>query len=153
MPYSSQTDLENALGIFIVKTIFDDNQDQTVDDGPMTACLASGDAECNSFLRGTYDITFPITPVPDELKFAAVDFCCAYAVRRRPDVVRAMGEQPWTAFRDAAIEKMKRFASSLQRLPPSTGTPTNVGADVVTGDPANPDLPSPPRTFQNMGDF
>lgn len=153
MAYCSQTDLENALGVNIIKAIFDDNLDGTVDSGPIAACLAYGNAECDSYLRGVYDVTFPITPVPDELKFAAVDFCCVYALRRRPDIVKAMGEQPWTVFRDSAVDKMKRFGKSMQRLPDTTGTPTNVGAEVRTGDPESPTLPSPPRRWQNMGDF
>ena len=153
MAYCNQTDLENALGIQIIKSIFDDDMDGVADAAPIAACLAYGAAECDSFLRGIYDITFPITPVPDELKFAAVDFCCMYAMRRRPDIVKVMGEQPWTVFRDSAVEKMKRYAKSMQRLPDTTGTPKNVGAEVRSGDPAAPDLPDQPRLFQDMGDF
>ena len=153
MAYCNQTDLENALGIPVVKAIFDDNQDGTADAAPIAACLAYGTSECDSFLRGVYNVTFPINPVPDELKFAAVDFCCAYATRRRPDVVRAMGEQPWTVFRDSAVDKMKRYGKSMQRLPDTTGTPENVGAEVRSGDPQSPALPTQPRTWQNMGDF
>lgn len=153
MAYFTQTDLENALGVQIVKAIFDDDNDGVADAAPVAACCAYGSAECDSFLRGQYAVSFPISPVPDELKFAAVDFGCAYAARRRPDLTRAMGEQPWTMFRQAAIEKMKQFAVSLQRLPPSVGTPANVGAQVRTGDAARPELPSPPRVFDDMGDF
>jgi phage gp36-like protein len=152
MAYSSQTDLENALGVNIVKAIFDDNLDGVVDVAPMAACLAYGDAECNSFLRGTYDATFPIDPVPDELKFAAVDFCCAYAARRRPDLTRAMGEAPWTTFREAAVEKMKLFIKSTQRLPPTVAVPSNVGAEIVAPiDTATNEVRA--RTFDDFGDF
>jgi phage gp36-like protein len=153
MAYCSQTDLENALGVPVVKAIFDDNLDGTVDAAAMTACVDYATAECNSFLRGQYDITFPIATVPDELKFAAVDFACAYATRRRPDIVRAMGEQPWTTFRDSAIEKMKRFGEAMQRLPPSTGTPENVGAEVRSGDADYPTIETPQRHWLRMGDF
>lgn len=151
MTYSSQTDLENALGKNIVKGIFDDDQDGAADAAPMTACLAYGTAECDSFLRGVLDVTFPISPVPDELKFAAVDFCCAYATRRRPDVVRAMGEQPWTTFRDSAVEKMKRYAKSQQRLPDTVAVPANVGAEVRSGDASAPDVA--PRMWDDLGDY
>jgi hypothetical protein len=150
MPYFDQTDLENALGIPIVKAIFDDDLDGVADPAPIAACIAYGTAEADSFLRGNYDITFPVNPVPPELKFAALDFGCVYAMRRRPDVVRAMGEQPWTTFQQAAVDKMKRYLKATQRLPE---VPKNVGAEVRSGDPAKPELPSPPRTFQDMGDF
>lgn len=129
--YFAQADLENALGIPVVKAIFDDNQDGDADGAPIAACIAASSAECDSFLRGTYAVTFPISPVPDELKYAAVDFGCAYATRRRPDLVQAMGEKPWTSFREAAIEKMKAYASGLERLPATTATPANVGGVVV----------------------
>lgn len=153
MPYNTQTDLENALGIQIVKSIFDDDMDGTVDAAPLAACLAYGTAEADSFLAGTYDITLPVADPPDALKFAALDFCLVYATRRRPDVVKAMGEQPWTTFQSSAIEKMKRYGKSIQRLPEDTGTPANVGAEVRSGDSRAPDLPCPARTFQDMGDF
>ncbi len=153
MAYCDQTDLQNALGINIIKSIFDDDMDGVADAAPVAACLAYGTAECDSYLRGVYETTFPISPVPDELKFIALDFCCVYAMRRRPDVVKAMGEQPWTAFQTAAVEKMKRFVKSMQRLPPTVAEPANVGAEVRSGDPQAPDLPEQPRVWQDMGDF
>lgn len=154
--YFSQTDLENALGLQTVKSVYDDDLDGVVDDAPMTACRAYGTAECNSFLRGIHATAIPLAEadVTDEVKFAALDFGIAYTMRRRPDVVRAMSEEPWTTFRDSAIEKMKRYVASLQRMPPAMGVPSNVGAEVVTtADPA--DEPDPPRGsfFEDMGGF
>jgi phage gp36-like protein len=152
MAYCTQTDLENAMGKSIVKAIFDDDLDGSADSAPIAACLAYGDAECNSFLRPLYPTTWPLTTVPDEVKFAALDFCLAYAARRRPDVVRAMNEQPWTVFRDSALDKMKRFVSAQQRLPTTVDTPSNVGTTVTRTDgDATTDLDD--RTFQDMSDF
>lgn len=130
MPYFTQTDLENALGVQVVKAIFDDDHDGTADAAPIAACIAYAAAECNSFLRGKYDITLPPATVPDELKFAAIDFGCAYAVRRRSDVTSSMGMEKWTTFQESAVAKMKRYAETLQMLPATTGTPSNVGATV-----------------------
>jgi phage gp36-like protein len=152
MAYCSQTDLENALGLHVITAVFDDDADGTADSAPVAACLAYGDAQVNSYLRGLYDTTFPLSTVPDEVKFAAVNFCAAYAARRRPDVVRAMNEQPWTAFRDAAVDEMKRYVAAMQRLPTSTETPSNVGTTVTRTDgdaTTDPD----DRTFGDMGDF
>ena len=151
MPYFAQADLENALGKNTVAAIFDDDGDTVADAAPVAACLAYGTSECDSFLRANYAVTFPINPVPDELKFAAVDFGCAYAVRRRPDVTRAMGEKSWDAFRDAAIEKMKRFADSMQRLPDTVAAPANVGGFTVD-DSARIAVSGADGTV-NMGDF
>lgn len=153
LAYITQADLEDALGTQVVLAIFDDDMDGFVDNHAIMACLSYGSAQVDAYLAGTYDITLPIANPPAVVKFAAVDFACAYATRRRPDLVRAMGEKPWSDFLDAAKENMKLFASSLKRLPAGDGTPTNVGAEARTGDPDNPDLPTPPRTFQDMGDF
>ena len=152
MAYLSQTDLENALGTAIVLAIFDDNQDGIPDQGPIAACLDYASTECDSYLRGHYDVTFPISPVPSELKFAAVDFACAYAARRRPDIVRAMNEQPWTVFIEAANAKMKRYTAVLQRLPPSVGPPVTTGGAVYVGD-TTPDDGTPQSRWKDMGDF
>lgn len=153
MAYNTQTDLENALGVQTVKAIFDDDLDGLADAAPIAACLAYGDAEANSFLAGVYDVELPFSSAPTAIKYAALDFCCAYAMRRRPDIVKAMGESPWTTFADAAVEKMRRFVKAEQRIPAASGTPENVGGEVRTGDADNPTMPTPARTFQNMGDF
>lgn len=152
MPYASQADLEHALGSQIVRSIFDDDHDGAVDGNAIVSCLAYGDAEVDSFLSGQYDYTAPMSPVPAAVKYAAVDFCCAYAARRRPDLVRAMGEEPWTTFRTAAIEKMTRFVKAQQRLPAASGAPANVTTVVKINGVVEPDE-LPDRTFDNMGDF
>lgn len=159
--YCSQADLEDALGIHIVKAIYDDDADGVVDPRPMRACLDYATAECDSYLVGRYDGVFPITvktDVPAELRFAAVDFACAYSVRRRPDLVRAASEQPWTVFYNAAVERMKRYRSAIERLPKATGTPLNEGATAVADDPDlqesinSGDLTNQ-RQWGDMGDF
>lgn len=152
MTYASQQDLEHALGAQVVKSIFDDDHDNVIDAGAMASCLAYGDAEVDSFLSGQYDYTPPMSPAPAAVKYAAVDFCCAYATRRRPDLVRAMGEEPWTEFRKAAVEKMKNFVTARQRLPVSAGAPANVTTVVKVGGVVQPDE-LPDRTFDDMGDF
>ena len=151
MSYFSQQDLEDALGKNAVKAIFDDDNDGAADAAPIASCIAYGSAECDSFLRGEYLITFPVGSAPAELKFAAIDFGCAYAARRRPDIVKALGELPWTEFRDSAIEKMKRYASALQRLPPTTGTPSNVGGITTVDDDRI--TVSDGSSSSGMGDF
>ena len=134
--YFAQADLEDALGTQTVAAIFDEDNSGTPSARAIAACVAYGTAECKSFLRANYpEGALPATEddVPDELKFAAIDFGCAYAARRRPDLVRAMGEESWTTFRDSAIEKMKRYAAGIQRTPPATGTPERVEFTVTDG--------------------
>jgi hypothetical protein len=155
--YFSQTDLENALSVNIVKSVYDDDHDGVVDSGPIAACIAYGNAECNSFLRnvlvssGGTPITLPLDTVPDEVKFAALDFGIAYTIRRRPDVVKALNEQPWTVFYDYAVAKMKRYCESMQRVPASTAEHATAGADVFAANPDDDEAPEP--RWSCMGDF
>jgi hypothetical protein len=158
--YFSQTDLENALGVAIVKSAYDDDHDGTADVGPVAACIAYGNAECNSFLRNVFvagaAFTLPLTTVPDEVKFAALEFGIAYTVRRRPDIMRAIGEQTWNVFYDAAVAKMKRYCESVQRMPPTTGDHATVGGGVLNpdsdADGEEEELPTEGR-WSDMGDF
>ncbi len=160
MSYFSRTDLENALSANVVKGAYDDDHDGVVDSGPIAACLAYGDAMCNSFLRNVFvggaSIALPLSTVPDEVKFAALDFGIAYTIRRRPDVVKAMNEQPWTTFQEQAIEQMKRYCASMQRMPTSAGEHATVGATVLNPDSdedgAEECLPTEGR-WSDLGDF
>jgi len=159
VPYLEQADLENALGASIVASIFDDDHDGVADAEPLAACLLNGEVECEAFLSTVYDETKLEawrTETPRALKFAAVDFACAYAARRRPDIVRAMGEEPWTAFRNAAEAKLTAFIKAQRRIveetPTAIATPANVGSTVRVGGAAvSPDCPV--RVFDKMGDF
>lgn len=152
MSYASQSDLEHALGSQIVRSIFDDDHDGAVDGNAIASCLAYGDAEVDSFLSTQYAYAPPMSPVHSSVKYAAIDFCCAYAARRRPDLVRAMGEESWEVFRKAAIEKMTRFVKAQQRLPETAGVPANTTTVVKIGGVVQPDEYDD-RTFDNMGDF
>jgi len=150
MPYFTQTDLENALSIPIVKAVYDDDRDGEVDAGPIAACLAYGTAQCDSFLRkvGT---PVPLTTVPDEVKFAALDFGIAYTIRRRPDLVKAANEQPWTTFLEQAIAQMQRYASSQQMISPTAMTSATVGAQIFAREHDDDELPE--SRWADMGDF
>lgn len=164
MAYFTQTDLENALSVAVVKAVYDDDHDGVVDSGPIAACIAYGDAMCNSFLRNVLTssetslsaATLPLTTVPDEVKFASLDFGIAYTIRRRPDVVKAMNEQPWTVFYEQAIEQMKRYCASIQRVPASTGGSATAGGAILNPDSdedgAAEDLPDEGR-WADLSDF
>jgi phage gp36-like protein len=132
MAYVSQTDLENALGRNTIAAVFDDDGDGVPEQEAIDAACESASAEVDAVLIGTYSVTLPLVNPPAIVKFAAVDFACAYAARRRPDIVRAMSEKSWTDFRAAALDKMKMIASAFERLPKTTAAaPSNVGGVVV----------------------
>lgn len=161
MAYFSQADLEDALSVNVVLGAYDDDHDGVVDSRPMTACLAFGTAECNSFLRNAMQtssgaaIELPLSTIPDEVKFAALDFGIAYTIRRRPDVVKAMNELPWTTFYEAAVAKMKRYCEALQRMPATVGAHANVGGAVLVpeSDVDSDDEPDQESRWSDLSDF
>lgn len=138
MAYITQQDLENAMGKAIVDAVFDDDADGVPEAAAIQACCDSATAECNSFIRTIHNKmqtppVLPLSTVPDEVKFAALDFGLAYAARRRPDMMRAMNEEGWKAFRDAGVSKMKSFVEGMQRFPFDTANADD-GAPAVVGD-------------------
>lgn len=161
MGYFTQTDLENALSVSIVKAAFDDDRDGEAETAPIEACIAYGTALCDSFLRkvgkapGGGTLVLPLPSPPDEVKFAALDFGVAYAVRRRPDIAKAIGDQPWTVFYDQAVEQMKRYVSSLQMVTPTAMEHATVGGKLLsvgTGFDSRSACP-PQQRWGSMGDF
>ena len=153
MAYCTQQDLENALGVQLVRAVYDDDNDGEVDAAPIAACLEYATAECDSFLRGTYAVPFTATPFPAELRYAALDFACAYTARRRPELAHTLGTDPFKQFYDAATAKMKRFDASEQRLPAASGTPDNIGGYVRSSYDDTADEDAPARSFDDMGDY
>lgn len=156
--YFGQTDLEAALSTAVVKAVYDDDHDGVVDTAPMAACIAYGGAICDSFLRGalqssvgTGAISLPLSSVPNEVKFAALDFGIVYTMRRRPDIVKAMNEQPWTVYYEQAVAQMKRYAASIQQVPASTAQHATTGGDIFGSDPEDDELPEP--RWGDMSDF
>ena len=158
MGYFTQTDLENALSAPTVLAIYDDDRDGVVDTVAIDACIAYGSAMCDSFLRkiaatqagGSTAATLPLTTVPDEVKFAAVDFGVAYSMRRRRDITAAMGESTWMDFYNQAVEQMKRYVSAMQVVSPTAMGHATVGASIY-GAPTGTALPVP--RWGSFGDF
>ncbi len=168
--YVTQADLENALGVQLVRAVYDDDNDGDPEPAALAACFAYATSECNSFLRGSY--TLPILALTDELMFAALDFACAYTARRRPELTHTLGVNAFKDFYDAAVAKMKRYDNAEQRLSPeAAGNPSNI--DGYQNTPTNGDGSSsgvdglhqagvdgltnadgsPARVFDRMGDF
>lgn len=134
--YFTRDDLEDAIGVQTVKTLFDETNSGQPTTRPIDACRLSGTTECISFMRANYaEASIPTqgSTIPDELKFAALDFGIAYAMRRRPDLVRAMGEESWTTFQTSAVDKMKRYIDGTQRVSPTVGSPEHVQQAVTEG--------------------
>lgn len=160
--YFSRLDLESALSVPVVKAIYDDAHSGNIATGSaataVAACIAYAGAMCDSFLRGalqnpvgTGSVSLPLDTVPNEVKFAALDFGIAYSIRRRPDVVKAMNEQPWTVYYEQAVAQMKRYAASVQQVPGDTAHHATTGGSIYGTDPDDDELPEP--RWGDMSDF
>jgi len=154
--YFTQTDLEAALSLPVVKAAYDDTHSNTVSATGIAACIAYGTAQCDSFLRkvgqapGGGTLTLPMESPPDEVKFAALDFGIAYTMRRRPDVVKAMNVESWLVFYNQAVEQMQRYVAAQQMVTPTAMTHATAGGSIFGG-PTGTDLPS--ARWSSWGDF
>lgn len=157
-------DLDNALGAQVVTSAYDDQAGGSgaADLEAIKSCIRYGSTEVVTWmLANNYESALPTTKaaVPEALKFAALDFGIAYTMRRRPDVVKAMNGESWTTYLKTAVEKMKNFAATLQRLPrEEVSAPANVGATVATNGgevdrPASRTSCTKRRMFDDMGDY
>ena len=159
--YITQTDLEHAISKQTVKSLFDEGGN-VADPEVLASCIAYATAECNSFLRkvlvanGGSKLALPLSVVPDEVKFAALDFALGYGARRKPDVAKAMGIATWTDFYKAAAERMKRYCEAEQQVAPEVATPGVIGASLQNPDvdeDGNVQDPPDEGRWTNMGGF
>jgi hypothetical protein len=157
--FISATDLKNALNLSVYAQIFDDNQDGTVGDSDANVLLVleRAHAEVLSYLPAIYE-TLPNelpSSVPTLLKSAELDYACALALDRRPELNRAMGVEERDSRWARAEKKMERIAKAIQRITdnaPGGADPANVGGHMRSGDPDYPEVPDP--VFKaGLGDF
>lgn len=130
--YFSQEDLEGALSSNIVEAAYDDDHSGAADAAAIALCISYGNTMVNSFLRNLLaGVTLPLSTVPDEVKFAAIDFGIAFTVRRRPELMKALGVDSYKAFEESALEHIRRYCASEQRVPSTTGTHATAGGALL----------------------
>lgn len=141
VPYFCRADLVHALGAQLVTSTYDDEAGGAgpADLPSIDACIRYGTSQCKTFLLShNLESSLPqvAADVTDALRFAALDFGITYTMRRKPDVVLALGAKSWTEFLDAAVAQMDRYAKTLQILPSPMVAPANVGVRIAEGDAA-----------------
>ena len=132
--YVSRTDLENALSVQTVLTIYDDGTG-VVDDDAVDGEISRAEAEVDSYLEPDY--TLPLSVGSDRLvKHAALQFLICFSFERHPEYVRTFGEEPRsTRLYDRATALMMRIASAQQQLPDQPTAPGNSGGVVYSDGP------------------
>ena len=161
--FFTQAQLESRLSAKRVKRIYDDNSDGDADANPIKQLRADASSKVRSYLEPlgvmpTFAAMVNATTgelltgqtFPEEIVRLALDVAVALAAQRHPEVV-CMDWRPLMEQCDKDLARLREGKTTLggQGAP----APVNQGAEVRSGDPDAPELPSPPRTFQNMGDF
>lgn len=109
MAYATLADAIAAYGTDYVTVSFDRDKDGTADTDVYTAAFARADSEINGLLAG--NVALPLSTVPDNLKYIAVDIAIYYG----SITCDVMTERKEKLF-DAAIANVKAMAKNMQSL-------------------------------------
>lgn len=156
MAVINQTDLENALSISTVRSIFDDANNNTVSTAAVAAVITRAESQVFSYLATTYpDLQIPYTasPAPEVMRSAVLEFAIVYARDRKPEYWRDNSRERSERLK-AAFDMCDRFAKSRQVLYGGgvSTTPANVGGVVSSG--ISGDEGPPPKFFgDGTGDY
>lgn len=138
MGYVSEADLVDALGQSAVDAIFDDNGDGIAEPRAIQSCLAYGDTETDAVLRALAPsgTALPLVVIPHDVKLRALDFALVYAMRRRPELVTAMGGKSWIEFLESTQKRLELYAKESLRW--SSGVGAAQTASALPSDEASP---------------
>ncbi len=154
--YAMQPDLEAALSPGTVLALYDDDNKGIVNATTIQAVLARASRMVDSYLARVYVGPFPVTqtPVPEVIKYAAVEFAVAFSFERHPEYVHTYGEQyrAGTRFK-RATDMMDRLCQGQQEIPDWNlqPKPKNVGGLITSQGPRT--IIDNPDGTTNGGDF
>lgn len=157
MAFITAQDLRDALNANVFVHIFADDGSGIVDDASsaVETVLERAHVEVISYMPNLYKDLPLDPPTMTLLKSAELDFAYTFALERRPELARSMGDETILARWKRGQERMDRIRKSIQRLTddaPGGVKPANVGGYVNSGSGFVPDCPRP--IFKNgMGDF
>lgn len=147
-------DLRDRIGEDIVNAVLDDNNDGQADKGPLYRLLA----DAISFVEGSagnhYSLNLmrAIDPAPNELVRLILDAAEWMAVKRHPEVQRG---QSWDKLREINRQDITDWAKGQRRLD-TEGPPEPAktqGGKTVSEIGQPPPNPSPPKFFDDLGDY
>src|SRR5213594_4098286 len=90
----TQADLENRIGVDVVRRIYDDNNDGTADAGPIGRLISDVESRVKASVRRGYNVADYATVIaqkPDLLVTLALDLAQGCAWQRFPTYVRFDG--------------------------------------------------------------
>ncbi len=154
-PFVTQTDVEQRLSVAKVRRLLDDDNNGTADATSVQRLIKDASSKVAGILRANYPLDVIIAmsadDLPEEIKRLTLDGVVAYAAQRHPEVMN----RDWVELMKAwnADLKMLRNAETRLDIQGSPEPPQNVGGDVATGDPANPNANQRPFFLWGTGDF
>lgn len=156
LPYWSQTDLEDRVGVEKLRQFLDDNNDGSTDAGPLVRLQSDSDSFVEGYLRGVYSLDACREVKPNQIRRLSLDYAVAQLAKRHPEYVR----RDWVQLEDAVKAELCDIRSGKVRLDIETSPePTALaGAQVVGGGVTMDD---PPLKFfvgdtgsdSGMGDY
>lgn len=150
MAYITIEDLKDRLSEQVLQQILDDDNDGDPDATVVDRLISDAESKVNAALRNLYTLPLP-TPPPNEVKRLALDVAEALAARRHPEYVR----RDWEKLMSYADGELDKLSTGKRRLDvQSTPEPAaNQRTEFRSGDPTSPTPASPPRRWDDMGDF
>lgn len=154
--YVTRQDLESMLSPATVMSLFDDEGNGVVSEIAITAVLNRASRTVDSYLARVYTGPFPVTqtPVPEQIKNAAIEFAIAFSFERHPEYVHTYGEQYRAGSRyKRGLEMMDRLCQGQQEIPDWSlqPKPKNVGGIIYATGPRT--IVDGPDGTYNGGDF
>jgi hypothetical protein len=141
VPYNQQSDLEDAMSIATVRTLFEDEANGEVNSGSVTAVLRRANAQINSFIARNYpSLVLPDgaegATVPETLKAAELEFAIVYSYDRKIEYWSGRQENERRERIKAAFEMAERYARAEQvAFDSPAAKPSNVGGIVYSSGP------------------
>lgn len=143
------------MSVATVVAIFDDTgaADGTINEAALIAVANRSDQEVNSYFATNYtQLTFPVDPVPDTIKFASLEFGIVFSRDRKPEYWAKAQERERELRMKEARAKMDRYAAGKQFLYDSPEKrPKNVGG--ITYDNGPRTITDSADGTNNNGDF
>jgi len=117
MPYCSQGDLENAIGIEMLRAVADRNTDGIPDTAPINAAITWGQMQINAKLANRYAV--PFATAPTVISYMCVDFAKYYLLNgiAQPEGFAEGIREEWTAQKDAHLKTLDTYATGPLYIP------------------------------------
>lgn len=127
--------LENRLSAGTVRRIYDDNNDGTPDNDPITQLLDDAEAKVDSYLAAVGLVPAEGDPIPRDIIRLDLDVAVAMAAARHPEVLRSYNAESLMRMAEKDLERLRKGVTKTGGSPPDPAA--NHGGAVYPGPSAS----------------